>query len=304
MGSLQERVQLRIEWWIHQLSIHLQDHRSRALLAYQNNKELLYHYTHSIWIKVNEFIESNDVLQRFIKRFKTEFLRVSRKIVSPLVRELGRNSFASGVLGFIIGIAMYRILFGGSYSKYKHCPMKPKSIKGITCRESSDLKGYDGLEGIAIKDNIEGPRIMENGEVLVKVIAAAVDPVDVSILSGLGWCERTKDKYSPVTLGRDFSGVVVEVGRDVNHIDIGDSVWGYIPILERSGSMTESIVVPGERTRKKPSNISHEGAATVPFSGMTAWESLGKCGIHPNAAKGWYWIFKNVMNAVKDKIME
>lgn len=287
MGSLQGRIQLRLEWLIQQLTIHFQDQRNRALVSYSDSKEFLHQYTHSIWIRVNSFIESNDTIQQFIKRFKTTFLHVSRKIVSPLVRELGRNSLASGVLGFIIGIAIYRILFVGDYYKYKKCPMKPKLIRGIMGRESRYLKGYDGIEGLVIKDSLEGPRIMDNGEVLVKVVAAAVDPVDVSILSGLGWCERRKQGNTPLILGRDFSGVVVEIGRDINHINIGDAVWGYVPILERSGSMAESIVLPGERTRRKPLNISHEGAATVPFSGMTAWESLGKCGIYPNAAKGW-----------------
>lgn len=302
MGSLHENITLRVEWWIQQLTIHFRDNRDRALDIYQNNKEFLYQHSHNIWIRINTFIDSNDAIQRFIKRFKATFLHVTRKIVSPLIRELGRNRLASGILVFIIGVALGRILFGGDYNKYSSCPMKPKSMRGVTCRESRCLKGYDGLEGLVIKDDMEGPRIMDTCEVLVKIVAAAVDPVDVSILRGLGWCERRKDRYHPLILGRDFSGIVVEVGKDVNHISIGDAVWGFVPVLERSGSLSENIVIPGERTRKKPLNISHEGAATVPFSGMAAWESLGKCGIYPNAAKGLYQI--HIMPYVSILIMK
>ena len=71
MGSLQDRIQLRIEWWIQQFSLHFQDQRNRVLVSYNNNKEFLHQYSHSIWIRVNSFIESNDAIQLFIKRFKT-----------------------------------------------------------------------------------------------------------------------------------------------------------------------------------------------------------------------------------------
>ena len=148
-------------------------------------------------------------------------------------------------------------------------------------------------------DSLEAPRILHPNEALVKVFAVSIDPVDISILSGLGWCERIKKRDNPLILGRDFSGVVVEVGRNVHHINIKDAVWGSIPVLERTGAMAEYVVLPGERVRKKPLKIGHEGAATVPFSGSIAWESLGKCGIYPNAAKGNYSVILCVRSNVK-----
>ena len=290
MSRLHERIQDHLDHWIHQITAHFQAQRSRALVSYNSNKELILEYSHVLYSKVHDYIDKNVAIQRILQSLKHNFLHVSRKIVSPLVRELGRNSLASGALGFVLGLIVYRITFGQrSYSIYS--PMKPQKMKGIECRKGRALKSYDGLESLRYSNTIDTPRITNPDQVLVRVMAVSVDPADISILSGLGWYERTLSESSkdiPLILGRDFSGEVVEVGRNVSHIRVGETVWGSVPILENLGSMAEFIVLPGERARRKPLNISHEGAATVPFSGIQAWTSLGELGIYPNAAKGLF----------------
>ena len=119
---------------------------------------------------------------------------------------------------------------------------------------------------------------MHPDQVLIRVHAASIDLSDVAILSGLGRYERkghprtrssqpVGQKDSALVLGRDVSGTLVEVGLNVNHLNVGDAVWAAVPLLERGGSIADFVVLSGERVRRKPINVGHEGAATVPYSG-------------------------------------
>ena len=98
---------------------------------------------------------------------------------------------------------------------------------------------YEGLDGLVMAEGLEAPRITDPNQVLVRVHAASVEPVDISILSGLGRHERprTSSKGSSssgrLVLGRDLSGVVVEVGINVTTLDVGDQVWAIVPLTAR-----------------------------------------------------------------------
>ena len=87
-------------------------------------------------------------------------------------------------------------------------------------------------------EGLEAPRITDPNQVLVRVHAASVEPVDISILSGLGRHERprsssTGSSSERLVLGRDLSGVVVEVGINVTTLDVGDQVWAIVPLTAR-----------------------------------------------------------------------
>ena len=284
MSLAHERIQLHLESWLHRIYIFLHDQQTRVLNS--NNREWVKEFFKNEPQRFHAQILSNPTLHHCYQSTKKTFIHISRRIISPLIRELGRNSLASGGLGIFVGMAITRLaLMGVPYNSSCISPMKPHKMRGAICQESLDRKGYDGLEGIRFQENLDAPRITNPDEVLVHTIAASIDPADVSILSGLGCHERDSGK-GPLILGRDLSGIVVEVGRNIKHLDVGDSVWAVVPILERSGALAEYVGLPGDCVRRKPSNISHEGAATVPFAGTIAWHSLNKCGILPNAAKG------------------
>jgi reticulon-4-interacting protein 1, mitochondrial len=100
----------------------------------------------------------------------------------------------------------------------------------------------DGLESLSIRSDFERPRIESPDQVLVRIHAASVDPVDVLILSGTGRNERDASADS-VVLGRDFSGVVVEVGLHVEEFKIGDGVWSAVPVAA-NGCLAEYVVLP------------------------------------------------------------
>ena len=86
-------------------------------------------------------------------------------------------------------------------------------------------------------------RIMIVSQVLVRVMSAGLDRCDLLSVSGWGRVERGKP-YGGFTLGRDFTGVVVEAGLGVTHVSPGDRVWGAVP-YHMGGTLSEQIVVGG-----------------------------------------------------------
>lgn len=108
------------------------------------------------------------------------------------------------------------------------------------------------------------------GEVLVRVHAAGVNPVDWKIRSGMleGFGPRP-----PLILGVDVSGVVEAVGEGVKERKVGDEVFAYLSI-RRCGGYAEFVAVPEKDLATKPKAIAHVHAAAVPLAGLTAWQAL------------------------------
>lgn len=107
-------------------------------------------------------------------------------------------------------------------------------------------------------------------EVLVRVRAAAVNPVDALVRSGrlpmLG--------PPPFVLGWDVSGVVEAVEPGVNRFQVGDEVYG-MPFFPRvAGAYAEYVAAPSRQLARKPVSIDHAHAAALPLVGLTAWHSL------------------------------
>jgi len=104
------------------------------------------------------------------------------------------------------------------------------------------------------------------GEALVRVKAAAINPSDIGNVAG-----RFKQTTLPRTPGRDFAGVVV---KGTQHE--GEEVWGTGPQLGmvRDGSDAEYVLVPIESLSPKPKSLSMEEAATIGVPYVTAWASV------------------------------
>ena len=100
------------------------------------------------------------------------------------------------------------------------------------------------------------------GEVLIAVKAASVNPIDWKIRRGL------RETKMPKILGNDASGVV-EVSR-TEDFAVGDEVFGIVP----SGGYAQFATAPAGTIAKKPAGLSHEQAACLPVAGMTAWQAL------------------------------
>jgi NADPH:quinone reductase-like Zn-dependent oxidoreductase len=107
------------------------------------------------------------------------------------------------------------------------------------------------------------------GEVLIRVEAASVNPVDYKIRSGEF---KPAGIQIPLTLGRDVSGVVEQTGRDVPQFSTGDPVYA---LLDRDhGSYAEFVVAKAEHVVRKPEKLDYLHAAAVPLAAMTAWQGL------------------------------
>ncbi|MEO7120396.1 MAG: NADP-dependent oxidoreductase [Ginsengibacter sp.] len=108
-------------------------------------------------------------------------------------------------------------------------------------------------------------------EVLVKVHASGVNPIDWKIRAG-----HAKGKFPvkfPLILGWDFSGEIEEVGGDIIIFRVGDEVYGR-PDPTRDGTYAEYVAVKANEISAKPKSIDHDKAAAVPLAGLTAWQAL------------------------------
>jgi NADPH:quinone reductase-like Zn-dependent oxidoreductase len=110
------------------------------------------------------------------------------------------------------------------------------------------------------------------GQVLVKVCASGVNPLDTKISAGQGGHAR---QPLPAVLGMDLAGVIDGVGEGVISFKIGDEVYGMAGgIGGQQGSLAEYIAVDADLLAQKPSNWSMREAAALPLVFITAWEGL------------------------------
>jgi NADPH:quinone reductase-like Zn-dependent oxidoreductase len=108
-------------------------------------------------------------------------------------------------------------------------------------------------------------------ELLVKVCAASVNPIDNMIPTGL--FKAVVRFQLPATLGSDLAGIVTEVGSRVTRFKPGDAVFANIFDLG-TGSIAEFAVVPENAAALKPANLDFVQAASIPMVGLTSWQAL------------------------------
>ena len=114
-------------------------------------------------------------------------------------------------------------------------------------------------------------------EVVIRVVAAGVNPVDAQIRCG-ALAGRREHRF-PLVLGREAAGVVEEVGSGVARLRVGDRVWTYHrPRVEQRGTYAECVAVAESEVSRMPSGLLYEEAAAVPCSGLTAWQALHEHG--------------------------
>jgi NADPH:quinone reductase-like Zn-dependent oxidoreductase len=118
----------------------------------------------------------------------------------------------------------------------------------------------------------EAPRPqLAEGDVLVRVHAAGVNPVDWKIREGY---LRERLRYElPLVLGWDVSGVVAEVGPGVRDLAVGDEVYAR-PDITRDGAYADYVAVRASELARKPHSVGHTEAAGVPLAAITAWHAL------------------------------
>ncbi len=120
--------------------------------------------------------------------------------------------------------------------------------------------------------DIELPKPEPKGrDVLIRIEAVAVNPVDTKVRRGRGKEGAVEDP--PRILGWDASGVVETIGPEVKLFQPGDAVY-YAGDISRSGSNAEFHVVDERIVGRKPASLSHAEAAALPLTTITAYEAL------------------------------
>ena len=111
-----------------------------------------------------------------------------------------------------------------------------------------------------------------SGQVLVKIRASGVNPLDLKIKAGQAAHAKTD---LPAILGIDMAGIVEEVGEDVQNFAPGDEVYGMTGgVGNVQGSLAEYAAVDAALLAPKPRNLTFREAAAIPLSFITAWEGL------------------------------
>lgn len=106
------------------------------------------------------------------------------------------------------------------------------------------------------------------GEILIRVHAAGVNPLDWKLRSGFHQIEP--DQTFPVIPGFDVAGVVEALGPGVTQFSPGDEVYG----SPEFGGYAEMVAVPAARAAHKPRALDYVQAAAMPIAAVTAWQSL------------------------------
>src|SRR5215217_4872946 len=139
------------------------------------------------------------------------------------------------------------------------------------------LESFDSSPAL---QDIPTPQIAPN-EVLVRVRASSVNPVDGAIAAGM--MSTMVEHEFPVVLGRDYAGVVEQAGSDVTRYAQGDEVYGFVPAANptvHDGTWAELIVVPEDNfVAGKPAGVEFAEAGAAPLSGITALSALDALGV-------------------------
>ncbi|XP_069945410.1 reticulon-4-interacting protein 1 homolog, mitochondrial-like isoform X2 [Cherax quadricarinatus] len=211
----------------------------------------------------------SEVYNRFLIFFLTEVTRTH-------IYFGGACFFAGSIIGILVGMRLRSSMVA---------PQRMRAVVAIS---------YRGMEAIGVVEDVVAPRIVDPHQVLIQVKAAGIDYLDIKVAEGYGRVLRKQlNKYNPnmdgefpVVLGRDCSGVVVAVGKAVTRVEQGEEVWLAVPFYH-PGTLSEYLVVSEELVALKPSQLTYEGAAALPYSIMIAWDALvtqGKLG--PNTTEG------------------
>lgn len=121
-----------------------------------------------------------------------------------------------------------------------------------------------------ILNDIPKPQISDS-EVLIQVKAAAVNPVELLILTG---SVKLIQYYTmPLTLGNECSGIVEQVGSKVKDFAKGDRVFTRLPI-QKIGAFAEYVAVEQDAVAKMPDGYDFNTAAAIPLTGLTAYQAI------------------------------
>ena len=141
----------------------------------------------------------------------------------------------------------------------------PPTMKAVV------IHSYGGPEVLQYED-VPRPEPKED-EILIRVIAAGVNPVDAKVRHGPLARMATRDPF-PMRIGYDVAGIVEKSGPKVARFKAGDAVYAYLSIRRGGGAYAEYAVAKESETALKPMVCTFEEAASLPIAATTAWQAL------------------------------
>jgi NADPH:quinone reductase-like Zn-dependent oxidoreductase len=139
----------------------------------------------------------------------------------------------------------------------------------VTTMKAIRIHAYGGVENLHYDDVLRPEP--QAGQVLVRVHAAGVNPIDWKIREG--YFQQMLDLPLPVIIGQDIAGVVAAVGSGVTTLHLGQDVYG-IADMQLSGAYAEYALGYAEAIAPMPHTLDYIHAAAVPIAAMTAWQAL------------------------------
>lgn len=186
------------------------------------------------------------------------------------VRKVIRVAFK--VLGaFLLIVLIALIPFSLYVSHDSACPQAPALAAGAASMKAIVHRCYGDAEVLKL-ESIEKPSVGDD-EVLVRVHASAVNPLDYHYMHGTPYLVRLEAGFGAPTnprAGVDFAGTVEAVGKNVTRFHAGDDVFG-----GRTGAFAEYVTVREDRAiAAKPANVTFAEAAAVPVAALTALQAV------------------------------
>ena len=135
--------------------------------------------------------------------------------------------------------------------------------------KAAQIQNYSKNIDVQIRE-VPLPEIADY-EVLIQVKAAAVNPLELLILTGS--VKLIQDYPMPLTLGNECSGIVEKVGRNVWGIKEGDRVYTRLP-LKKIGAFAEYVAVDQSAVALMPEGLDFSPAAAIPLAGLTAYQGI------------------------------
>jgi NADPH:quinone reductase-like Zn-dependent oxidoreductase len=179
-----------------------------------------------------------------------------------------RYKIANGILIFLaIAVVSLALVLGHNSA----CGPAPAVVDGTEVMKAIVYRCYGSPDVLGFED-VEKPAPADN-EVLVKVHAASVNPLDWHYMRGSPYLMRLGTGLGAPKdprLGVDFAGTVEAIGKSVTRFKPGDEVFG-----GRGGAFAEYVIIPEDRALTlKPSNATFEQAASMPIAAITALQAL------------------------------
>ncbi len=147
-----------------------------------------------------------------------------------------------------------------------------KNVNGIpSVMKAAQQSGYgEARQVLTLRDDVPVPRQLSAKQILVRVHAASINPIDWKTLNGnLSLITRLSFPHIP---GKDVAGVVVDIGSSVKRFQVGDKVYGNLGMND--GSYAEYARGDEGLFASKPKNLTMEEAAALPLACETSYQAL------------------------------